>query len=251
MNFRSCNFGYRNKKLIMVKFESNNSIYESLQCDRVKKLYISDTFANDRILKLAKEKNVLVIRLAKNEFSKRFGNKNQGCVAEVKEYKTYSLEQLLESCKDQKNPIIVILDELSDPHNLGAILRSSDVFGVSGVIYKKHNSVSLNSTVATTSAGAISYVKCCEVANLSQTIEKLKENRFWVVGLAGEATSDLKSIPKDCPLAIVVGSEGYGISRLVRKNCDFMTKIPMQGHVSCLNASVSCAIVLYELSTRK
>ncbi len=235
----------------MIKLNSNNSIYESLQCNKVYKLYVSETFANDRILSLAKEKNVPVITLKKTEFMNTFGNKNQGCIAEACAYKTYSLEQLLDVCKNVNNPIIVMLDELSDPHNLGAILRSCDVFGVSGVIYKKHNSVSLNATVASTSAGAISYVKCCEVSNLSQTIEKLKKNGFWVVGLAGEASSDLKSIPKDCPLVVVVGSEGYGISRLVRKNCDFMAKIPMEGHVSCLNASVSCAIVLYEIKTRR
>jgi 23S rRNA (guanosine2251-2'-O)-methyltransferase len=233
----------------MFKLNSNNSIFESLQCDRVYKLYISETFANDKIIKLAKEKGIPIVTLGRNEFIKKFGVKNQGCIAEAKEYKTYSLEHLINGCKNQKNPIIVMLDELSDPHNLGAILRSCDVFGVSGVVYKKHNNVSLNSTVATTSAGAIGYVKCCEVTNLSQSIEKLKKNGFWIVGLAGESTSDLKSIPKDCPLVVVVGSEGYGISRLVRKNCDFMAKIPMQGHVSCLNASVSCAIVLYELKT--
>lgn len=235
----------------MIKLNSNNSIYESLQCNKVYKLYLSETFTNDRILGLAKEKKVPIVTLGRNEFINKFGSKNQGCIAEAKEYKTYSLEQLLEICKNETNPIIVMLDELNDPHNLGAILRSCDVFGVLGVIYKKHNSVSLNATVASTSAGAISYVKCCEVTNLSQSIEKLKKNGFWIVGLAGEATSDLKSIPKDCPLVVVVGSEGYGISRLVRKNCDFMAKIPMNGHVSCLNASVSCAIVLYELKIRR
>ena len=235
----------------MIKLNSNNSIYESLQCDRVYKLYINEAFANERIIKLAKEKNVPIIRIKKNEFIKKFGSNNQGCIGEAKEYKIYSLEQLLESCKDQKNPVLVLLDELSDPHNLGAILRSCDVFGVSGVIYKKRNSVSLNSTVATTSAGAIDYVKCCEVTNLSQTIDSLKNSKFWIAGLDGEARDDLKSLPNDCPLALVVGSEGHGISRLVREKCDYMVKIPMHGHVSCLNASVSCAIVLYEMSTRK
>lgn len=235
----------------MIKLISNNSIYESLKANRVLKLFYSDSFDNQDILDLAKEKHIPLFKLTKNEFIKKYGFDNQGCVAIAKDYKLYSLGEIIESSKNIENPIIVILDELSDPHNLGAILRSCDVFGVSGVIFKKRNNVSLNQTVAATSSGAINYVKCCEVANLSQSIEVLKKNNFWVVGLAGEAKDDLKSIPKDCSLAIVVGSEGYGISRLVRKNCDFMTKIPMKGHVSCLNASVSCAIVLYELSTRK
>lgn len=235
----------------MIKLYSNNSINEALQSNRVIKIYFEDSFANQKILSLAREKKVPSFKLIKKEFIKEFGQNSQGCVAFIKDYKVYSLDNLLESLREIKNPLVVILDELNDPHNLGAILRSCDVFGVSGVIYKKRNSVSLNATVAATSSGAINYVKCCEVANLSQTIEKLKANKFWVVGLAGEAKDDLKVIPKDVPLALVIGSEGYGISKLVRKNCDLMTKIPMKGHVSCLNASVSCAIVLYEISTRK
>ncbi len=228
-----------------------NAVYESLKSNRVKKLYLEEGFNNARILELAKQNKINPIYLNRKELLKIDNGNNQGCVAETIPFKTYTLSEVLSDCDSKKNPVVVILDELNDPHNLGAILRSSDVLNVSAIIYKNRNSVGLNETVAKVSAGAINYVKCCEVTNLNQTIETLKEHKFWVIGLAGEATSDLKSIPKDCPLAIVVGSEGYGISRLVRENCDLMVKIPMQGHVSCLNASVSCAIVLYELSSRK
>jgi len=228
-----------------------NAVYESLKSSRVKKLYLEEGFSNQRIIELAKKQKINLVYLSKKEFLKFNNENNQGCVAETLPFKTYTLSEILSDCDVKKNPIVVILDELNDPHNLGAILRSSDVFNVSAIIYKNRNSVSLNETVAKVSAGAINYVKCCEVTNLNQTIATLKEHKFWVIGLAGEADVDLKSIPKDCPLAVVVGSEGYGISRLVRENCDLMVKIPMQGHVSCLNASVSCAIVLYEISTRK
>ena len=228
-----------------------NAVYESLKSSRVKKLYLEEGFSNQRIIELAKKQKINLVYLSKKEFLKFNNENNQGCVAETLPFKTYTLSEILSDCDVKKNPIVVILDELNDPHNLGAILRSSDVFNVSAIIYKNRNSVSLNETVAKVSAGAINYVKCCEVTNLNQTIATLKEHKFWVIGLAGEADVDLKSIPKDCPLCVVVGSEGYGISRLVRENCDLMVKISMQGHVSCLNASVSCAIVLYEISTRK
>ena len=227
-----------------------NPVFESLKNDRVDKLFIADDFNNQKIIELAKKKNVVTEIITKKLFISKFGNNSQGCAVKVKDFKLYSLDEIIKNSKNNKNSIIVILDELSDPHNLGAILRSSDVFAVDAVVYKKHNSVSLNETVAKTSAGAINYVKCCEVANLSQTIKTLKEKGYWVIGLAGEAKSDLNTIPKDVPLAIVVGSEGYGISQLVRKNCDLLAKIPMQGHVSCLNASVSCAIVLYHLRNK-
>lgn len=235
----------------MIKLKSNNAIYESLQNKRVVKLYVDDSFNNKKILELANQNGVVIEKLNRNDLTRRFGYGSQGAVAEAIPFKTYNLDNIIKCSKEVKNALVVMLDELNDPHNLGAILRSADVFGVTAVIYKNRNEVSLNDTVATVSAGAINYVKCCEVTNLNQTIEVLKKNGFWVVGLAGEATSDLKSIPKDVPLVVVVGSEGYGISKLVRKNCDYIVKIPMSGHVSCLNASVSCAIVLYELSTRK
>lgn len=227
-----------------------NAVCESLSSKRVQKLYLTENFTNPRVLGLAKQNNVSPLYLSKKEFAMKFPGNTQGCVAEVIPFKTYSLVEVIDECKTRKNPIIVILDELKDPHNLGAILRSSDVFDVTAIIYKNRREVSLNETVAKVSTGAINYVKCCEVTNLSQTISALKKNGFWIIGLDGDARDDLKKIPRDVPLAIVVGSEGYGIAQLVKQNCDMLAKIPMNGHVSCLNASVSCAIVLYELRNR-
>lgn len=227
-----------------------NAVYEALEVNKVKKLYLSDTFMNKKIFSLIDTLAIDKVILPKKKFDEKFKFNSQGIVAEIQSFKTYSLEEIYSDIKNVKNPLIVILDEIMDPHNLGAILRSCDVFGVNAVIYKNKNQVSLNATVAKVSTGAINYVKCCSVTNLSKTIENLKRNKFWIVGLAGEAKSDLKTIPEDVPLAIVIGNEGKGISRLVRENCDFMVKIPMQGHVNCLNASVSCAITLYQIRNR-
>lgn len=227
-----------------------NAIVEALQLNRVKELYLVEGFSNTRILDKVSEKKIKVTFINKREFNNKFKGNHQGCAALCIPYKTYSLEDILNDCKNTKNPIIVILDELTDPHNLGAILRSSDIFSVSGIIFKSHNNVSLNETVAKVSAGGINYVKCAVVPNLSNAIAKLKENGFWVAALDGYSNSSLKDIPTNCPIAIVVGSEGYGISRLVLKNSDLIVKIPQQGHVNCLNASVACGIVLYHLRNR-
>ena len=230
----------------MNKIVGINAVREAIATGRVTKLYLQYGFSN-KILDMAKKNNIETVFIEKNEFIKKFGLNSQGCVGEIKPFKTFSIEEIINSKSENDNDILVILDELNDPHNLGAILRSCDVFGVSGVIYKKNNQVQLNSTVAKVSAGAINYVKCCQVVNLTKTIEFLKKNGYWIIGLDGEAKGDLKSIPDYKKMCIIVGSEGYGISRLVRENCDLLAKIPMKGHVSCLNASVSCAIALYQI----
>ena len=144
--------------------------------------------------------------------------------------------------------VIVMLDSLEDPHNLGAILRTCDAAGVDGVIIGKNRSVRLNDTVAKVSTGAIDYVKVVEVTNLTNTIKDLKKKGYWIVG--AEAIDESKyydQMKYDMPTCLVVGSEGKGISDLVRKNCDFLVKIPMLGHVNSLNASVSCSILIYEI----
>ncbi len=167
---------------------------------------------------------------------------HQGFVAEVEDYKTYSLEEII-----QNNGLIVLLDGIEDPHNFGAILRSCDACGVDGVIIGKNRSVKLNATVAKVSTGAIDNVKVCEVTNLSQTIEQLKKRGYWVVGTDVRNATDYRKMKVDVPLVIVIGNEGKGISQLVAKNCDYMVHIPMLGSVESLNASVSCALLLYNI----
>ena len=142
---------------------------------------------------------------------------------------------------------MVLLDGINDPHNLGAILRSCDVFGVCGVIMPKHNQVMLNATVAKTSAGAINFVPVALVSNLNNAINTLKENGFWIVASDGSGKDNFQEVKYDFPTALVVGSEGQGVSQLVLKNSDFIVKIPMYGKVNSLNASVAAGIFLAEI----
>lgn len=231
----------------MDKIYGINPIKSGLDSNRVKKLFISKGFNNSTILDLAKKKKVPIDVVEKEELSRLSGGKNnQGCVASIIPLRTYTLDEVIKS-NDNQNRIVAILDELSDPNNLGAIIRSADIFGVEAIIYKKRNNVSLSPLVAKISSGAIDYVKCCEVTNLSTSINTLKKAGFWVYGLAGEATREITSLDKNGRIAIVIGSEGSGISRLVRENCDDLVKIKQYGHTPCLNASNAAAICFYEL----
>ena len=229
----------------MNKIYGINIVKDSLKNQNVKKLLVVKGFKNKAILDEANKKKIPVEYLSKEKMDQISKNgTHQGVIAEVASYDTFSLKEIISNKQDS---VIVILDELSDPHNLGAILRSADIFKVDGIIYKKNNSVSLSPLVAKISTGAINYVKCCEVTNLTRTINELKDNGYWIIGLDGSAKSEVKDIYRDRKLAIVVGSEGFGISRLVKENCDILLKIPQFGHVNCLNASVACSLVLYEI----
>ena len=222
-----------------------NSVRNSLRGQNVKKLYLLKNFSNKDIVNEARKQKLEVVYVDKKEMDAMMKDRvHQGVVAEVIDFKTYSLKEVM---SEKQDSVLVILDELNDPHNLGAILRSADIFKAEGVIFKKDNQVPLNGVVAKVSTGAINFVKCCEVTNLTRTIKELKENGYWVVGLDGTAKLEVKDCFKDRKLAIVVGSEGYGISKLVRENCDLIVKIPQFGHINCLNASVACSIMLYEI----
>ncbi len=225
---------------------NTNSIRAALEAKSVIKIFITETYNNKGILKLINELHVNVEVVSKEKLETIFKG-SQGAVAQVKDIHTVGIDEIFSIAKKKKNPIVVMLDELNDPHNLGAILRSCDAFDVSGIIYKKRGQVSLTDTVIKVSTGAANFVKCAEVTNLTQTIKKFKENGFWVIGLDGDSNQTLKDAPRDVPLLLVTGSEGFGISRLVKENCDLILKIPMFGKVNCLNASVACGIALYEL----
>lgn len=170
---------------------------------------------------------------------------HQGIVIEVKGYTYLSLEELLNRIKGKENPLLLMLDGVEDPHNLGAILRSVDAINADGVIIGKHGQVPLNATVAKVSTGAIEYVNVCQVTNLTNTIKTLKENGFWVVGAEANEAVEFDTLKYDFPTLLIVGSEGKGISPLVLKQCDYRVKIPMEGHVNSLNVSVATAVLLY------
>ena len=173
---------------------------------------------------------------------------HQGIVGEIKRYEYSSYDDILRESKKKKNPLIIVLDEINDPHNLGAIMRSADVFGASGIIVKKHNQVSLNSTVAKTSAGAINFVKVAQVNNLVNTLKELKKEGFWVVAADGSASQLYTDIDYDFPCVLIIGNEGKGISRLVLENSDYIVKIPMEGSINSLNASVAAAVLMSRIA---
>lgn len=224
-----------------------NTVIEALNVNKkIIKLYTTKN--NEDIIALSKKKQVEYEIVNNNYLDKMVNGNHQGVVLEIEGYKYYALEEVINCESKLKYPFLVMLDGLEDPHNLGAILRTCDASGVDGVIIGKNRSVRLNSTVAKVSTGAIEYVKVVEVTNLTNTIKKLKDNGYWIVGAeAGEKSSLYTNINYDMPICLVVGSEGKGISRLVTENCDFLIKIPMVGHVNSLNASVSCGILIYEI----
>ena len=227
---------------------SKNSVRECILNNKsIKCIYVNSM--DHELVDLAKKKNITIKVMDNKQLSKLAqGGKVQGIVAEVKDYSYSSLNEILEDAKKKTYPLIVMLDGLEDPHNLGAILRTCDAAGVDGVIIGKNRSVRLNDTVAKVSTGAIEYVKVAEVTNLTETIKKLKDEGYWIVGAEYlENSVYFDTLSYDMPTCLVIGSEGKGISALVIKNCDFLVKIPMFGHVNSLNASVSASILIYEI----
>ena len=225
-----------------------NPVIEAINAKKAIKVFLVSNFSDQKILSLIKNNKVSVNYIAPNEMDKMANNGvHQGIGAELKPYQTVSLEEIIYKAKKKDKKIIVMLDGIEDPHNLGAILRSADVFEASGIILPKHNSVSLNATVAKTSAGAINYVPVAIVNNLNQAIATLKQEGYWIVSTDGSATISYSSIKYDFPVVVVIGSEGKGVSSLVLKNSDYIVKIPQFGHVNSLNASVAAGILLAEV----
>lgn len=222
-----------------------NPVKEAIKFGNVVSILISSSFHEGDILKLIKEYSLPVKEVNGGELDS-LCNKgvHQGIAAYIKAYQYHSIEEIIARSKKVEHPIIVMLDGINDPHNFGAILRCCDIFNVSGVIISKHNQVPLNATVAKTSAGAINYVPVALANNLNNAIRILKDAGFWIVCSAGEAQQNYQDIKYDFPTVLVVGNEGDGVSSLVKKNSDYMVKIPMYGKVNSLNASVAAGIML-------
>jgi 23S rRNA (guanosine2251-2'-O)-methyltransferase len=228
-----------------------NSVKEAILSGQVTKLFISNSNRKCEISELATAKNIPINYLDFNEMDNMIPNAvHQGVVAEIKKYEYFTLEHIVSLSKKVEHPIIVLLDGITDPQNFGAILRSCDVFNVTGVIIPKHQQVPLNATVAKTSAGAINYVPVVLVSNLNNAIRTLKENGFWVVSTDGAGTMNYFDISYDFPTALIIGSEGNGISQLTLKNSDYVVKIPLLGHLNSLNASVAAGILLSRIRNK-
>ncbi len=225
-----------------------NTVTESLNGKRVQEVIVVDQFHDYAFLKMCKQLNVKVSYVSRHELEQLVGKvHHQGVVGVVESYRYYTLDEILLSIDPNKQPLLVMLDGLKDPHNLGAILRTCDAIGVDGVIILKNRSVSLNGTVAKVSTGAIDHVKVMQATNLSRTIDELKKRGYWIVGCENSQSDDYRKIDYNMPVCIVIGSEGTGISRLVKEKCDFNVVLPMVGHVTSLNASVAAAIILYQV----
>ena len=217
----------------------------TLSQNKAKAVYLQNGFKDDKILNEIKNAKLTPKYLDLNALTNMVnGGNHQGIVLEVAPYEYASLDDIIKSSKQHENPVILILDEIEDPHNFGAILRSADAFGIDGVIIKSRNQVPLNSTVAKVSTGAVEFVKVAQVNNIVTAINKLKDNGFWIYTADGSGTHNYQDLDYSGPVALVVGSEGHGATRLVMENSDFIVKIPMVGHVNSLNVSVSVGILL-------
>lgn len=234
------------------QIEGRNAVLELLESDKdINKIYITKGELKgsiNKIVAIANEKKVIIVQKDKKQMDMMAQTENyQGVIAVVPPYEYVDVEDILDVAKERnEDPFILILDGIEDTHNLGAIIRTAETAGVHGIIIPKRRAAQVNSTVSKVASGALQYMKIARVNNISDTISKLKDNGVWVCGTAIDAEKYYYDQSLTGPLAIVIGNEGKGISELVKRNCDFLVKIPMKGKVTSLNASVSTGIVVYE-----
>lgn len=232
--------------------EGRNAITEALKSGRaINKVFLADgdvDKALGRLAAQAKDAGAVVVRIDRRKLNEMSPTgAHQGIIASVAAHEYSTIEEILSIAEERgEAPLLVICDELSDPHNLGAILRSAECAGAHGVIIPKRRSVGLTAVVGKASAGAIEYMPVARVSNLSSAIRELKERGVWIYGTAAEGASPLYKTDLTGPTAIVIGNEGVGMSRIVAESCDFKVSIPMKGKISSLNASAAAAILLYE-----
>ena len=221
-----------------------NSLKEALNNpSKIKKVYLSDSFKDKDIIKLIKDNNVRYESISSYDLDK-IDNKNQGVMVVLDDFEYSDLNEVL------KDNIIIILDHLEDPHNFGAIIRTMEAAGIKSVIIPKDRSVDVNATVMKTSVGALNYVNIVRVTNLNNTINKLKDNGYFIYG-ADMSGTDYKSIDYADKKVLIIGNEGHGLSNIVRKSCDEIVSLPMNGNINSLNASVAAGILIYDLISKE
>lgn len=234
------------------QLEGRNALQEALKSGRtVDKVFIADGEIDrglQRLAAQAKEAGAVIVPVDRRKLDMMsFTHSHQGVIAMAAAHDYYSIDDILEEAASRgEAPLIVICDELSDPHNLGAILRSAECAGAHGVIIPKRRAVGLTATVAKASAGAMEYMKVARVTNISKTMQELKDKGVWIYGTAAEGSVPMYQADLKGAAAIVIGNEGVGMSQLVAKNCDVTVSIPMKGQISSLNASAAASILLYE-----
>ena len=234
------------------QLEGRNDLQEALKSGRtIDKVFIADGQTDrglQRLAALAKEAGAVVVPVDRRKLdAMSFTHAHQGIIAQAAARDYCSVDEILAEAESRgEAPLLVLCDDLSDPHNLGAIMRSAECAGAHGIIIPKRRSVGLTATVAKASAGAVEYMKVARVANLNSAIAELKEKGVWIFGTAAGGSVPMYRADLRVPAAIVIGNEGDGISPLVRRNCDMLLSIPMRGRISSLNASAAASILLYE-----
>lgn len=233
-----------------------NPVLEALRAERdINKIWIAEGSGKgqmQQVIQLAKQAGVIVQYVPKQKLDQTVSGNHQGVAASVAAYQYAEVEDLFQAAANKnEDPFFLILDEIEDPHNLGSILRTADAAGVHGVIIPKRRAVGLTAAVAKASTGAIEHVPVARVTNLARTIEELKEKGVWIVGTDAKGKQDFRQMDGKMPLAIVIGSEGKGIGRLISEKCDFLVRLPMVGKVTSLNASVAASLLMYEVYRKR
>ena len=237
--------------------EGRNAVIELLNSGRdINKLFIQKGEKHGsihKIIAMARDRKIVFVEVEKSKLDLMSKTQNhQGVIAQIPPFEYCDIDDILEmASKKNEDPFIVILDGIEDVHNLGSIIRTAETAGVHGIIIPKRRAASVNATVFKTSAGAVSYMKIARVNNLNETIKELKNKGFWIIGTDMDTKTMYYDQDLTGPLGLVIGSEGFGMSRLVKSNCDALIKIPMKGKVTSLNASVSAGIVMYEVVRQK
>lgn len=241
------------KEAYQDQIEGRNAVLELLETGRdINKIFIAKGEKHgsiNKIMAIAKERKVVIVEAERAKLNQMaMSDNHQGVIAIVPPFDYCEVEDIIEEARaKQEKPFILILDGIEDPHNLGSIIRTAETAGVHGIIIPKRRAATVNSTVYKVSAGAVEHMKIARVNNLNETIKYLKDNDVWICGTDMSARNYYYDEKFDGSIAIVIGSEGFGMSRLVKENCDFLVKIPMKGKITSLNASVSAGIVMYEV----
>lgn len=230
--------------------EGRNPVIEALKSDReISKLLVLDGSREGsikKIISMASEKNIMISYVGKNKINSIAESDNhQGVIAYVSDQEYYELNEVVDV--EATNNLVIICDEITDPHNLGAIIRTADAAGATGVVIPKRRSVHVTPVVAKTAAGATEYVKIARVTNLNRAIDELKELGYWIVGADMDGDRQYFEADLKGKIGLVIGGEGKGVSRMVKERCDFVVKIPMLGQVTSLNASAAASILMYEV----
>ncbi|MFD1031479.1 23S rRNA (guanosine(2251)-2'-O)-methyltransferase RlmB [Metaplanococcus flavidus] len=233
-----------------------NPVLEALRADRdINKIWIAEGVQKRSItelLQLANEKKVIVQFVPKKKIDGLTDSNHQGVAAAVAAYNYAELDDLFKVAESRsEDPFFLILDELEDPHNLGSIMRTADAVGAHGLIIPKRRAVGLTAVVAKSSTGAIEHIPVVRVNNLSQIVDELKKRGVWIAGTDAKESVDYRKMDASLPLAVIIGSEGKGMSRILREKCDFLYQLPMVGHVTSLNASVAASLLMYEVYRKR